>query len=142
MRHNNENKKKLMFITGEDFYFLTYNILMLLKELKCNGEPRKFKDYRKLAFTIDFVSNRDLIKILKKHNANGFIPNDEDRESMVNAWSNGLIRVKLLARLLYALEQKGLVEMEKDSKRKIVTVWYKDNDRTRQFFKEDLFYFS
>lgn len=128
-----------MFVTGEDFYFLTYNILLLLKELKCNGQPRKFKDYRKLAFLIDFVSNRDLIKILKTYTSKGFIQNNEDREAMVNAWSNGLIRVKLLARLLYSLEQKGLIGMEKDATRNSVTVWYNDNERTEKFFKENLF---
>lgn len=138
MQHN-ENKKKLMFVTGEDFYFLTYNILLLLKELKCNGEPRKFKDYRKLAFLIDFVSDKDLIKIFKRYDGKGIIYNDEDKKSMINAWSNGLIRTKLLARLLYALEQRDLVGIEKDTTRKSVTIWYKDNEKTKSFFKEDVF---
>ena len=28
-------KKLLMFIKGEDFYFLTYNILLILKSFNC-----------------------------------------------------------------------------------------------------------
>lgn len=133
------DKKKLMFVTGEDFYFLTYNILLFLKELNCDGENRKFKDYRKLAFLVDFISDRDLIKILSKNKGKGTILNKEDRRAIINAWSNGIVRVKLLARLLYALEQKGLIGMEKDSTRKSVTVWYKRNERTKQFFKENVF---
>lgn len=138
MQHN-ENKKKLMFVTGEDFYFLTYNILLLLKELKCNGQTRKFKDYRKLAFLIDFISDSDLIKILRKYQEKGFIYNDDDKELMITAWSNGLVRTKLLARLLYALEQRDLVGLEKDSKRQTITVWYKKNLKTSKFFKENVF---
>ena len=128
-----------MFVTGEDFYFLTYNILLLLKELKCDGQPRKFKDYRKLAFLIDFISDRHLVKILKKYDGQGFIWNNEDREALINTWSNGLIRIKLLARLLYALEQRDLISIEKDEGRKSMTIWYHKNDRTTKFYKENLF---
>lgn len=49
-------KKKIMFIKEEDYYFLTYNLLILLDVFKCHNEKTGFKFYQKIAYLIDFIS--------------------------------------------------------------------------------------
>lgn len=54
-------KRRIMFVAGEDFYFLTYTLLVLLRELKAVSEQQAFADSRKLAYVADFLgSNSDL----------------------------------------------------------------------------------
>lgn len=132
-------KKRLMFITGEDFYFLTYNILLLLKALNCDGK-RQFKDHRKLAYLIDFVANENLIDIVETYSK---YPNRKmnsfDKELLIQAWSNGLVREKLINRLLQALEKKGLIGINRRNNKTFLDVWYMPNETTKKFFKEGIF---
>ena len=41
-------KKRLMFIQKEDYNFLTYNFLILLKELDCINYQKRFTDFRRI----------------------------------------------------------------------------------------------
>lgn len=127
-----------MFVKGEDFYFLSYNIIILLKELGCFGTPRKFKDARKLALLTEFVADRNLIDILNRSLAMRSRNNNE-RRYMVNAYSEGLVRVKLITRLLFALEQRGIVSLEKDSSRNTISIWLNKEVIPDNFFDKNLF---
>jgi hypothetical protein len=54
-------KRRIMFVAGEDFYFLTYTLLVLLRQLKAVSPDRAFVDSRKLAYVADFLgSDTDL----------------------------------------------------------------------------------
>jgi hypothetical protein len=97
-------KKKIMFSKGDDFYFLSYNIILILYGLDCFCGQRKFKDYRKLAFILDFISNRNLAKTLSQ---NTIIYNPLDRELFTRAYANGLLRLNEIIRLLFTLEKRG-----------------------------------
>lgn len=57
-------RKRLMYVTQEDFYFLTYCLLLILKQIGCTKEDKLFKDIRKLAFCVDLVSDSELILLL------------------------------------------------------------------------------
>ena len=46
-------KKRIMFIKGEDFNFLAYNILITLDSLKCHTAERAFVDHHKLRSYLD-----------------------------------------------------------------------------------------
>jgi hypothetical protein len=116
-----DNKKRLMFVKGEDFYFLTYNILLILKVLKCNCGVRKFKDYRKLAFLIDFVSDYNLINIIKNGSQRDLL-NVLDRDLLMRTYSNGMIRQNELIKLLFTLEKNKFITLEKEGDTNLVSV--------------------
>ncbi|MEK4701873.1 hypothetical protein MKX47_20445 [Solibacillus sp. FSL R7-0668] len=57
-----------MYEKQEDFYYILYNILILMQEMKCNNSSSKCIDFTKLAYLYPFVANKNLAKILKKIN--------------------------------------------------------------------------
>lgn len=118
-------KKKLMFLTGEDYYLLTYSLLLLLKTLNCkNG--KYFKDYRKLPFLIEIINDDNLIFILSPKpvlNENvtlGKAPltaarplNVVDKEYLFRSYSAGMARRSEILKILFTLEKSGLVTLRK-----------------------------
>lgn len=65
--------------------------------------------------------------------------NNNERRYMVNAYSEGLVRVKLITRLLFALEQRGIVSLEKDSSRNTISIWLNKEVIPDNFFDKNLF---
>lgn len=133
-----DDKKRIMFIKGEDFYFLTYNILLILKALNCNSEDRTFKDYRKLAFLIDFVSNWNILNILLA-NVNGKHLNYADRETLTRSYSSGMLRMNEIIKLLFALEKKELLHLVKNRSNGHLDIYLNDKPLPSDLFDKDLF---
>ncbi len=136
MEINPTIKKKIMFSKGDDFYFLTYNILLILYGLDCICGKRTFKDYRKLAFMIDFVSNRNLANTIKNK---GVIVNPIDRELFTRAYANGLLRLNQIIRLLFTLENQGLIKLEREQGKDVVNICLTDLALKNTFFDKELF---
>lgn len=130
----NDKKKylrTLMFSTKDDLYFIAYNVLAILKYMGCNGD-KKFKDISKLAFMIDFISNQDLIRTLDKNNEG---QNEVDKMLLSKAYSNGLMRINTVKRVLYSLNKYGIVEFEDNKKE----VWLNETNKMASFFEDDFF---
>lgn len=125
-----------MFSKGDDFYFLSYNILLILYGLDCVCGRRVFKDYRKLAFMIDFISNRSLA-ITVTHTQ--LLINPVDRELFTRAYANGLLRLNQIIRLLFTLESQGLIELQREDGKDIVNVCLKSEAKSNPFFDKELF---
>ena len=100
MENSNNVKKSLMFATGDDLYFVTYNILLMLKVLKCNGNPRKFTDFKKIAFLISFISNDNLISIV---NSDFTLLSKPDHLLLSKAYSDGLMRISQVKKVVLPL---------------------------------------
>lgn len=124
-------RKRLMFIAGEDFYYLTYNSLLLLDSLDCTKPDTRFRDYRKLAYLVDFVADERLCGILTRHRGQGKIGNSFDHHLILSAYARGTPRVNLLSRLTYALEQRGILTtiVEPEQQATSLTV---DRDKLRE----------
>jgi len=133
-----ENKKRLMFIKGEDFYFLTYNIIIMLKALGCNGPDKTFKDYRKLAFLVDFVSDWSLLNILRSYPSGQYL-NYRDKEALTRSYSSGLVRINEILKLLFALEKKGLIGIEKNTVNSQLDVYLKEEVVPTSLFENSTF---
>lgn len=104
-----ENKKKrLMYIQSEDFYFLTYNTIILLKVLDCTNGKRYLKDYRKISFLMDFISNPYYVSFLDKE-----ILSASDLRELTQLYSNGILRLKELNKLYYTLDSRKIIKLEK-----------------------------
>lgn len=114
-----------MYITGEDFYFLTYNLLLILSEFRC-FENKVFKDHRKLPLLLSFITQPKLIKILKTYDSVGHI-GKVDINILSQTYSNSLIIEKNMNRLLFSLEKKGLINLTHDESNRL-NVSLKEND--------------
>jgi hypothetical protein len=134
MSNENKYERTLMFSTKDDLYFITYNILVVLKFLGCDGR-RKFKDVHKLAFMVEFISNKELIRTLDK-TIEG--QNDKDAMMLSKAYSDGLMRINSVKRVLFTLKKAGMIEFSENNKE----VWLNENDKTKLFFEGDYFQYE
>lgn len=122
-----------MFSKGNDLYFIAYNLLVILYVLQCTGE-RKFKDYRKLAFLINFVSASDLIYII---NSDNFNKNQIDKQKLEKVYSDGLIGMNELKRLVFVLEKRGIISIEKNKLNN--DIWLNMKNIPEDFFDKEVF---
>lgn len=136
-----ENKKRLMFIKGEDFYFLTYNIIIILKVLDCTSAAKTFKDYRKLAFLVDFISDWSLLNILLAYPTGKYV-NTRDRESLTRSYSSGLVRMNEILKLLFALEKKGILQLVKNPSNGNLDLFLNKSAIPKDLFENDIFKFE
>jgi hypothetical protein len=100
-----------MFVAGEDFYFLTYTLLVLLRELKAATADHALFDSRKLSYVADFLSsNADLQ--LAVTNA-PLSPSARSRLSLL--YDRAVARRIAVERLVEALATRGLVHVSRPS---------------------------
>jgi hypothetical protein len=133
-----ENKKRLMFIKGEDFYFLTYNIIIILNTFGCTSEAKTFKDYRKFAFLIDFISDWSLLNILLAYPSGKHV-NYRDKESLTRSYSSGLVRMNEILKLLFALEKKGILGLTKNATNGNLDVYLNKSAIPEDLFENEIF---
>ncbi|MGD0591486.1 MAG: hypothetical protein ABSA44_11940 [Bacteroidota bacterium] len=134
-----EFKKRLMFLKGEDLYFLTYNILVLLHGYSCESSQKPFLDHTKLAYLIDFVADNKLVSMLNSSALKSPQYDSVDKAYLQSAYTEGLIRRHIVSRLFYALERKGIVSLEMKNDKKIVAIWLKTDGIPTDFFKTELY---
>ncbi|MDN3519111.1 hypothetical protein QWY84_15960 [Aquisalimonas lutea] len=103
-----EQKKRLMFTSGEDFYFFTYTAFVLLDSLGCRNGIF-LRDHRKIAYLIPFVSDKVLIGIIDRAKRQP-IKNAVDREYLFSAFSSGPMHELELGKLMITLGKRGYVE--------------------------------
>lgn len=139
MERHLDIKKRMMFVKGEDFYFLTYNSIILLHLLGCYCGDRKFIDYRKLAFLIDFVADYNLIKIVRQKGVDKNKLGTVDRELLLRTYSNGMIRINQMIRLLFTLEKKGFITLERNPKNSVVDVCLNESPLLKNLLDDSLF---
>jgi len=131
MSRTDKFERTLLFSTSDDLYFLTYNILVTLDFLDCKG-AKKFKDVNKLAFIIEFISNRELIMALDKPQHR---QDSTDRFLLSQAFSNGLMRINAIKRVLYNLDKKNYIEFSENQKE----IWLVDSDKIKKLFSDEFF---
>lgn len=143
-----------MYLAGEDFYYFTYSIFLTLDLLECkNG--RYFKDYRKLPFLIEFISDDNLLYILEssfdREIANDLRDNQTssirtrkhlnrlDKEYMFRSYTMGIARRSEILKLLFTLEKSGYVVLEKGDLQSTVNVSLVKENIPHGFFDQTLF---
>ena len=108
-------KKRMMFIQNEDYNFLTYNLLLLLNELDCTSELKKFNDFRRIAYLIEFISNDINIE-------------DYSEIELSNIYIRSQLKKKLLSHLIITLKHKKYLGIFLNETHKTLDIWiYKEN---------------
>lgn len=128
-------KKRLMYLSGEDFYFYCYSLVVILDHLGCkNG--KYFRDHRKLAFLIDIISDEKVVYIIT-HTKDQKM-NAKDHERLLDSYSNGLTRRSEILKLLFVLEKRQYVSLERGKSQEI-NVTLKKESLPKEFFESDVF---
>lgn len=124
-------------MSGEDFYFFTYNILLVLNELSCT-DGKLFRDYRKLPYVVDVISDQHLLGILKRNNF-GRIKNPIDRRHLVTSYTNCKIKTSEYLKLLFSLERKGIITLSSSKRSSQIDLTLNKKSLSKEFFKSELF---
>lgn len=127
-------KKRLMYIQSEDFYFLTYNTIIFLKTLDCINGSRHLKDYRKISFLMDFISNPYYVSYLDKE-----ILSSSDLRELTRLYSNGILRLKELNKLYYTLDSRKIITLSKKENSDVFDISLNIENVADEFLDEELF---
>lgn len=139
MEDHTSIKKRIMFIKGEDYNFLTYNIFIILNFLNCVDNKSTLKDHRKLSFLIDFVSDEKLIDIIdKRFEVEEAQINDFDRELLNQSYTNSLLRIKTINQLVFTLTNEGYINLRSKKLDKL-NISLNKQMVSNEFFKDSLF---
>ncbi len=133
---NKDVKKSLMYLSGEDFYVFCYAVLIVLDYLNCK-DGRYFKDYRKLAFLIEFIKDEKLNYIIS--NTHDKSLNPIDKEYLFSSYSAGLGRRSEILKLLFTLEKKNYIVLDKSNTLSLVDVSLNKEAIPKAFFDKEIF---
>lgn len=111
------NRKRLLYDINEDIYFYTYNIIFILNTLQCYSSEESFKDYRKLVFLIDFISNRTDCDIFIKFYKGKLVPNETIKRYLRDKYYLGMEKIRFLRYILLMMEKHGYIKLENEDKR-------------------------
>lgn len=128
-------KKRLMYLSDEDFYFYCYSVFVILDSLGCR-DGKYFRDYRKLAFLTDIVNDDKTVYVVS--HSLGKKPNPKDYERLLDSYSNGLTRRSEILKLLFVLEKKGYVSLNRGKAQEIDVTLTKEN-LPNDFFGSNVF---
>lgn len=132
-------KKRIMFIKGEDYNFLTYNIFIILNVLGCINGKSSLKDHRKLSFLIDFASDEKLIDIIEKSlSQENLKVNEIDRDLLNQSYTNSLLRVKTINQLVFTLTNEDYLLLT-DKKLEKLSVSLNKTKISKDFFSSKTF---
>ena len=119
-------KKRMMFIHKEDYNFLAYNLLIFLDEMKCYSEKTCFKDFRKIAYLIDFISGSANL-------------DEYERFELSNIYLNAQLKKKLLSHLIITLQNKNYLDISLNTTHKTIELWINKDNIPKDFFDKKKF---
>ncbi|GJH17473.1 hypothetical protein CBA19CS22_13045 [Caballeronia novacaledonica] len=129
-------KRRLNFISGEDFYFLTYELLLIIDVMTTvNGS---FKDHRKLSYLVQLAGNENVVRILERYD-DRLIANAEDREQLFTTFANGELNKREIFKLVLALERRGFLKVQRASIPEVVDVQLNRSALPARFLDNDVF---
>lgn len=125
---NKENaRKRMMFIQKEDYNYICYNLILILSKLGCTKESYQFKDFRKIAYLVDFTS--------ASKNFDNF-----SQDELGSIYSKAHIKKKLLSHLLIVLKNRDYLGISMNKTHKSFDIWLKTENIPNDFFDNDIFF--
>jgi hypothetical protein len=129
------NKKRMMFILEEDYYFITIKIISILKALDCNIKP--FEDYRRLGIIFEFIKDNNNFLFFKK-----LIKNQKqdifDNEKALKLFCDSKLDIAVIKRILFFLEKQNIVGLQKSIKNSSIDVILLHNDILEKLIDEGI----
>lgn len=136
---NEKNEKKLKrisFVSGEDFYFLTYLVLICLKEF--SNKRLIFKDHRKLTYLMQIISSSTAVNLLIE-NFDTHTLKPFDKEFLFDVYIKASLHQREVYKIVRSLEKKGLVSLLDTNKVDCYNVEILDKSKFNSFFNTEIF---
>jgi len=131
-------KKRMMFLKGDDLYYLTYNILILLKELRCFSNERPFIDHNKLAFLVEFVADKQITSIIAANSIKVDLSQSE-KHILQSTYAEGIMRRHIITRLIFALNKRRIIGLSQGETASQIMLWITSDTLPEDFFKTDVY---
>ena len=119
-------KKRLMFIQKEDYNYLAYSTIILLKVLDCTNEEKRFRDFRKIAYLVDFVNE-------------GGEPSLFEEQRLADIYNKAQIKKKLLHHLIIVLKNRELISVSVNKSSQTIDLWLNKELIPGDFFDTEIF---
>lgn len=127
-------KRRLMFVPGEDFYFLAYTTFVLLAELKSTAQERALHDSRKVAYLADLLGSDSDLRL-----ALTLAPlNQSGRSRLALLYDRAAARHAPLERIEDALSRRGIVNFSREPGSPD-RLFLKDSDAVTRLLSEALY---
>lgn len=126
MKNKDFAKKRLMFIQQEDYNYLCYNLILILDTLECIEEDKRFRDFRKIAYLIDFTSSTKDLECYTK-------------DELMNVYSKAQLKKKLLSHLLIVLKNREYLGISINTTHKSFDIWLIKKNIPSEFFDKEYF---
>ncbi|MCR1769126.1 hypothetical protein [Burkholderia glumae] len=131
-----KSKRPLFFISGEDFYFVAYSILLVLEFL--GGSARRVKDHRKIAYLIQFLGDSRLIDLLERTRGVG-VANSVDRELLFSSYASAELHKREVFKIIFSMERRGFLRMQRTENLEVLDITLIDDGIPQGFFENDSF---
>lgn len=125
-----------MFNKESDYYFITYNLILILNSLNCYEGKSTFNDYRKIIYIIPFITDNELLKIINKD----YKIKNEDIKKLEEVFINAKLREPILKSVLFALENKDYLTLVKN--KETIGVKLTTRATSKNFLENDAFEFE
>ncbi|HHC7379141.1 hypothetical protein P3553_18560 [Vibrio parahaemolyticus] len=133
------NIRRMMYVSGEDFYVMTYITLFLLEDLIGKKSKSKcFKDHRKMTYLIQLLLDNRLIDIIKRYE-NREIYNIADKEFLFDSFSRSEQKKNEVEKLLKMLNHEGYIDLIKSKNPEVYDIKINSNNIPESFFNNDAF---
>ncbi len=133
---NIDKLKRISFVSGEDFYFLTYLIIICLKEF--SNKKLIFKDHRKLTYLMQIISNSTAVNILiENHKEESLKP--FDKEFLFDVYVKASLHQREVYKIVRSLEKNGIISVIDTEKVDCYNIEIVDKTRLESFFDTDIF---
>jgi hypothetical protein len=119
-------KRRIMYIQKEDYNFLAYNILLVLRQLNANDESSSFKDFRKIAYLIHFINLNPNF-------------NTYEQNELVKIYSQAQLKKQLISHLLIVLRNRKFIGMSINRIHQSFDIWIIEENIPEDFFNKEFF---
>lgn len=128
---DDKNRSRVSFISGEDFYYITYLSLLTIYQLAPKGSGI-FKDHRKVSFIAQIISKQTIINTLMRYK-NTEIINVDDKDLIFSCFNKGFLHQRDTLKILRALEKKDVISLKKTTQPEVFDVFI-DYKKNKVFF--------
>ncbi len=132
------NIRRLTYLSGEDFYLMTYITLIILDSLLGKSETKRFKDHRKMAVIIQLLSDPRLVDLLNRYQDKQ-LASYIDREFLFDSFSKSELHKREINKVLQVLERKGFIKLYSSSIAEAYDISFIKTSVPDQFLKNEIF---
>lgn len=133
------NIKKMMYVSGEDFYVMTYITLFLLEDLIGKKSKSKcFKDHRKISYLIQLLLDNRLIGVISRYDGTSIL-NLSDKDFLYDSFSESVRKKNEVEKLLKVLDREGYIKLKRSNIPEVYDIAINSNNIPESFINNERF---